>query len=65
MDYEVAWKEMKNWLDEDISNMLERKKIVSGRAYHIIKSKLDGLKIAQKYMEDYEKKFKRSEVENG
>lgn len=56
MDYELAWKDMKKWLDDDVSNLLERKKIVSGRAYHIIKSKIDGLLIAQKYMENYEKR---------
>jgi hypothetical protein len=59
MDYELAWKEMKQWLDNDVSDMLERKKIVSGRAYHVIKSKIDGMKIAQKYMNDYEKKQKK------
>jgi hypothetical protein len=65
MDYELAWKEMKTWLDEDISNMLERKKIVSGRAYHIIKSKIDGLIIAQKYMEDYEKNPQKKLMKRG
>jgi hypothetical protein len=61
MDYELAWNEMKAWLDKDVSTMLEQKKMVSGRAYYVIQSKIHGMKIAQKYMTDYEKRFIKKE----
>lgn len=58
MDYEYAWNEMKKWLDDGITYMKEREKKCSGREYQRIKSKLEGMKVVQHYMNNSEKIYR-------
>jgi hypothetical protein len=63
VDYELAWKDMKKWLDNGVAFMEERKEVVNGREYQRIKSKLEGLRIARQYMQDSEKIYQVAEEE--
>jgi hypothetical protein len=55
VDYEYSWKEMSKWLNDSIHYLEERKPMVSGREYQRIKSKLEGMKVVQHYMNNSEK----------
>jgi hypothetical protein len=55
MDYELAWKEMKNWLDDGMITLDKKKDIVSGRSYYRVRNKIEGLRIVQQYMDNVEK----------
>lgn len=56
MDYELAWNEMKNWLDDGMIILDKRKDMVSGRSYYRVRNKIEGLKIIQEYMKNEERK---------